>query len=227
MKQKDEQIRRQLFTSITHLISEDFPEKWPDLLASIAKCIQTNNPYMILGGLSILLSVYRKYHFVARWRSDNQIEAIIDSTWPTLANILNVSLDLYSSKLQEQQGALNHELQILLQILKIIFRIFFICIFMEFPKHLRNSGIFEQWMNLFLKFFKIQAPKDLKLPTSNKEKLTVDRLYATRAYSKYYSNPYVKARKWAVRCITRILQLFSSCTCLSQILALMLSVLLL
>ena len=192
------------------MIEEDFPEKWGDLLSNIAKCIQTNNPYMILGGLSILLSVYKKYHFVNRTRSDNPIEKMIDDTWPTLSNILNVSLDLYQNKLQQQQGQLNHELNILLKILKIIFRIFFVSVFMQFPKHLRSNGIFEQWLNLFIKFFQIKAPKDLQLPKSNKELLSVDSLYSIQQYSKYYSNPYVKARKWAVRCITRILQLLSN-----------------
>ena len=164
---------------------------------------------MILGGLSILLAVYKKYHYVNRARSDNPIEKMIDDTWPTLSNILNVSLDLYQSKLNSQQGQLNHEL-IFYYKFKNIFRIFFVSVFMQFPQHLRNAGIFEQWLNLFVKFFQIMPPKDLQLPKSNKEILTTDSLYSIQQYAKYYNNPYVKARKWAVRCITRILQLLSN-----------------
>eukprot|EP01083_Nonionella_stella_P035598 97113_1 len=208
INQKDGAIRRQLFTTIRFLIDCDFPANWSELLPNVAKCIQTNNPYMILGGLSILLSVYKKYHFVNRQRKGNPIEKMITDTWPTLANILNVSLDLYNSKLQQQQGALNYELQILLQILKIIFRIFYVSIFMQLPSHMRSPGIFETWMNLFIKFFEIKPPKDLQLNRSNKDQLTEDSLYSIAEYSKYYSNPYVKARKWAVRCITRTMQLY-------------------
>ncbi len=60
IKQNDSEIRRQSFTTIRFLIECDFCEKCGDLLSNIAKCIQTNHPYMILGGLSILLSVYKK-----------------------------------------------------------------------------------------------------------------------------------------------------------------------
>lgn len=210
LQQKDLSIRRQLFTTMTYLIQEDFPSKWPNLMSSIAESIQTNNPYMILGGLSVLLAVFKKYHYTSRQRSDNPMEKMIDDTFPTLCNIFNITLDLYHKSLQQRNGQLNHELHVVLSILKVIYRIFFTAIFMQFPKHLQNGGLFEKWLNLFLRFFTIDPPSDLKLPKSNKEMLTVDSLYSIEQYSKYYDNPYVKARKWAVRCIHRVLQLLSS-----------------
>ena len=209
LNQKDAAIRRQLFTTMNFLIKEDFPHHWPNLMECIAKSIQTNNPYNILGGLSVLLSVFKKYHYSSRKREDNPMEKMIMDTFPTLCNIFKITLDLYHKQLQKQNGKLNHELEVVLNILKVVFRIFYTAIFMAYPKHLRNEGLLSQWLNLFLEFFKIDPPSDLKLPKSNKELLTVDALYSINQYAKYYDNPYVKARKWAVRCITRMLQLFS------------------
>ncbi|ETO12963.1 ran binding protein 7, partial [Reticulomyxa filosa] len=99
---------------------------------------------------------------------------------------------------------------LILRILQGVFRIFYFTLQMDFPMHLRNKDAYPQWLQLFVKFFEIPAPLDLALQESmlSFERLRNNNLCQMSTYNSYYTHPYEKCRKWAVRCVTRIMQLF-------------------
>ncbi|XP_023549155.1 importin beta-like SAD2 isoform X1 [Cucurbita pepo subsp. pepo] len=135
-------LRVQLGECLKTIIHADYPEHWPRLLEWVKENLQASNVYAALFVLRILA---RKYEF----KSDEDrtpVYRIVDETFPLLLNIFSGLVQIGNPSLE------------VAELIKFICKIFWSSIYMEIPKHLFDTHVFNAWMMLFLNILERPVP---------------------------------------------------------------------
>lgn len=82
--QKIPAIRVQLVECLYLIIRGDFPENWPDLLPSIMKNFESQDPTRIHGACSALQQVFKKFQF----KPDSDRQELVAHTFPMLQQLM-------------------------------------------------------------------------------------------------------------------------------------------
>jgi len=101
-------IRQQLIPMIGKILHYDFPEKWPSYMDITIRLLNENDIQSVFAGLQCLLSICRVYRFKSAVEKKEELEKVIQATFPQILNIGN--------KLAEQNDTESGEM------LRIIFK---------------------------------------------------------------------------------------------------------
>uniref|UniRef100_A0A0A0LQB3 Importin N-terminal domain-containing protein n=1 Tax=Cucumis sativus TaxID=3659 RepID=A0A0A0LQB3_CUCSA len=135
-------LRVQLGECLKTIIHADYPEQWPSLLEWVKENLLASNVY---GALFVLRILARKYEF----KSDDDrtpVYRIVDETFPLLLNIFSRLVQIGDPSLE------------VAELIKFICKIFWSSIYMEIPKHLFDTHVFNAWMMLFLNILERPVP---------------------------------------------------------------------
>lgn len=135
-------LRVQLGECLKTIIHADYPEQWPALLHWVKLNLQDQQ---VFGALFVLRILARKYEF----KSDEErtpVYHIVDETFPPLLNIFNRLVQITNPSLE------------VADLIKLICKIFWSCIYLEIPKQLFDPNVFNAWMVLFLNILERPVP---------------------------------------------------------------------
>ncbi|XP_043721910.1 importin beta-like SAD2 isoform X1 [Telopea speciosissima] len=136
-------LRAQLGECLKTIIHADYPEQWPSLLQWVKHNLQQDQ--QIYGALFVLRILARKYEF----KSDEErtpVHLIAEETFPHLLNIFNRLVQIPNPSLE------------VADLIKFICKIFWSSIYLEIPKQLLDSNVFNAWMMLFLNVLERPVP---------------------------------------------------------------------
>ncbi|KAJ4968064.1 hypothetical protein NE237_014765 [Protea cynaroides] len=136
-------LRAQLGECIKTIIHADYPEQWPSLLQWVKYNLQQDQ--QVYGALFVLRILARKYEF----KSDEErtpVYLIVEETFPHLLNIFNRLVQIPNPSLE------------VADLIKLICKIFWSSIYLEIPKQLLDSDVFNAWMILFLNILERPVP---------------------------------------------------------------------
>ncbi|XP_047333919.1 importin beta-like SAD2 [Impatiens glandulifera] len=139
-------LRVQLGECLKTIIHADYPEQWPSLLQWVKHNLQ-DQAQQIYGALFVLRILSRKYEF----KSDEErtpVSQVVDETFPHLINIFNGLVQLNNPSLE------------IAELIKLICKIFWSCVYLEIPKQLFDPNIFNAWMVLFLTILERPVPEE-------------------------------------------------------------------
>ncbi|XP_021733231.1 importin beta-like SAD2 [Chenopodium quinoa] len=137
-------LRVQLGECLKTIIHADYPEQWPGLLHWVKHNLQDQQVY---GALFVLRILARKYEF----KSDDErtpVHLIVEETFPPLLNIFNKLVQISNPSLD------------VAELIKLICKIFWSSIYLEIPKQLFDSNLFNAWMVLFLNILERPVPEE-------------------------------------------------------------------
>lgn len=135
-------LRVQLGECLKTIIHADYPEQWPALLHWVKLNLQDQQ---VFGALFVLRILARKYEF----KSDEErtpVYHIVDETFPPLLNIFNRLVQITNPSIE------------VADLIKLICKIFWSCIYLEIPKQLFDPNVFNAWMVLFLNILERPVP---------------------------------------------------------------------
>nr|XP_017226651.1 PREDICTED: importin beta-like SAD2 isoform X2 [Daucus carota subsp. sativus] len=135
-------LRAQLGECLKTIIHADYPEQWPALLHWVKHNLQNQQVY---GALFVLRILSRKYEF----KSDEErapVHYIVQETFPNMLIIFNGLVQIASPSIE------------VADLIKLICKIFWSCIYLEIPKQLFESNAFNAWMVLFLNILERPVP---------------------------------------------------------------------
>eukprot|EP00268_Persea_americana_P005790 TRINITY_DN11982_c0_g1_i2.p1 TRINITY_DN11982_c0_g1~~TRINITY_DN11982_c0_g1_i2.p1 ORF type:complete len:839 (-),score=153.67 TRINITY_DN11982_c0_g1_i2:1377-3893(-) len=135
-------LRSQLGECIKTIVHADYPEQWPSLLPWVKHNLQDQQVY---AALYILRILSRKYEF----KSDEErtpIYLIVEETFPHLLSIFNRLVQIPNPMLE------------VADLIKLICKIFWSSIYLEIPKQLFDTNVFNAWMILFLSILERPVP---------------------------------------------------------------------
>ncbi|CAM8924430.1 unnamed protein product [Rhodiola kirilowii] len=127
-------LRAQLGECLKTIIHSDYPEQWPALLHWVKHNLEGQQLY---GALFILRIVTSKYEF----KSDEErtpVHLIVEETFPQLLNIFSRLVQIENPSIE------------VAELIKLVCKIFWSSIYLEIPKQLFDSNVFNAWMTLFL-----------------------------------------------------------------------------
>ncbi|XP_042481836.1 importin beta-like SAD2 [Macadamia integrifolia] len=136
-------LRAQLGECLKTIIHADYPEQWPSLLQWVKHNLQQDQ--QVYGALFVLRILARKYEF----KSDEErtpVYLIVEETFPHLLNIFNRLVQIPNPSLE------------VADLIKLISKIFWSSIYLEIPKQLLDSDVFNAWMILFLNILERPVP---------------------------------------------------------------------
>ncbi|XP_042514589.1 importin beta-like SAD2 [Macadamia integrifolia] len=136
-------LRAQLGECLKTIIHADYPEQWPSLLQWVKHNLQQDQ--QVYGALFVLRILARKYEF----KSDEErtpVNLIAEETFPHLLNIFNRLVQIQNPSLE------------VADLIKLICKIFWSSIYLEIPKQLLGSNVFNAWMMLFLNILERPVP---------------------------------------------------------------------
>ncbi|CAI9117362.1 OLC1v1018740C1 [Oldenlandia corymbosa var. corymbosa] len=140
--QVPQMLRVQLAECLKTIIHADYPEQWPGLLQWVRANLQNQQ---VFGALYVLRILARKYEF----KCDEErvpVHHIVEETFPPLINI-------FSSLVQIPNPSIE-----VADLIKLICKIFWSCIYLEIPKQLFDPNVFNAWMVLFLTILERPVP---------------------------------------------------------------------
>ncbi|KAK4489123.1 hypothetical protein RD792_004917 [Penstemon davidsonii] len=135
-------LRVQLGECLKTLVHADYPEQWPTLLHWVKHNLLDQQVY---GALFVLRILSRKYEF----KSDEDrmpVYHIVEETFPHLLNIFNRLVQIANPSIE------------VADLIKLICKIFWSCIYLEVPKLLFDPNVFNAWMLLFLNILERPVP---------------------------------------------------------------------
>ncbi|XP_071938400.1 importin beta-like SAD2 isoform X2 [Coffea arabica] len=152
-------LRVQLGECLKTIIHADYPEQWPALLHWVKLNLQDQQVFGALFVLRILarkyesswnnLSQHKRGYNVYRFKSDEErtpVYHIVDETFPPLLNIFNRLVQITNPSIE------------VADLIKLICKIFWSCIYLEIPKQLFDPNVFNAWMVLFLNVLERPVP---------------------------------------------------------------------
>ncbi|KAF9433333.1 hypothetical protein BGZ76_009597 [Entomortierella beljakovae] len=145
-------IRTQLITILGVILSNDFPEKYPNYPALVQNLLQSQDPKIVYVGLLALKELTRVYKFKATEREP--VDTIIINFFPAIQQIGT-----------ELVNANNVEAA---EMLKIIFKCYHHTIQLELSETLRDNSSLVPWGTLFIQMVEKPVPTE-GLPTDSGE----------------------------------------------------------
>ncbi|KAL8487473.1 hypothetical protein ACS0TY_023515 [Phlomoides rotata] len=135
-------LRAQLGECLKTIIHADYPEQWPALLHWVKHNLQDQQVY---GALFVLRILSRKYEF----KTDEErtpVNHVVEETFPHLLNIFSRLVQIANPSVE------------VADLIKLICKIFWSCIYLEVPKQLFDPNVFNAWMILFLNILERPVP---------------------------------------------------------------------
>jgi len=139
-----ELIRVQLTVSVHEILSNDFPEKWPDIVHKLNAYFMTDDKPTWFGSLLVLYQIVKKYEF-KRKEERGPIEELMSVFLPILQNRC-------TSLVKDDKEDSFH-------IITKVFKIFRALIQLNMPLNLINQNNFPQWMGLFKNVIEKPVPE--------------------------------------------------------------------
>ncbi|XP_043705839.1 importin beta-like SAD2 [Telopea speciosissima] len=136
-------LRAQLGECLKTIVHADYPEQWPSLLPWVKHNLQQDQ--QIYGALFVLRILARKYEFKLD-EERTPVYLIVEETFPHLLNIFNRLVHISNPSLE------------VADLIKLICKIFWSSIYLEIPKQLLDSDVFNAWMILFLNVLERPVP---------------------------------------------------------------------
>ena len=128
-------------------MNRDFPHNWKNLFPSVIEYLNSNNMIKIHGALITLKIITKTFSETEKERSNQVMNELVPNIFPILSNLFNYLL----SQNSENFSQLRH----------IILKIFWNTLLaIDMPKFLKKKENFDDWMNLFIKSFQLEIPKD-------------------------------------------------------------------
>ncbi|XP_051118176.1 importin beta-like SAD2 [Andrographis paniculata] len=137
-------IRSQLGECLKTITHADYPEQWPALLQWIKHNLQ-GQQQEVYGALFVLRILSRKYEF----KSDEEripVHHIVEETFPHLINIFDQLAQVANPSVE------------VADLIKLICKIFWSCIYLEIPRQLFDPVLFNAWMVRFLNLLERPVP---------------------------------------------------------------------
>ncbi|KAL2459824.1 Importin beta-like SAD2 [Forsythia ovata] len=135
-------LRVQLGECLKTIIHADYPEQWPTLLHWVKHNMLDQQVY---GALFVLRILSRKYEFKSE-EERTPVHHIVEETFPHLLNIFNRLVQIANPSIE------------VADLIKLICKIFWSSIYLEIPKQLFDSTVFNAWMVLFLNILERPVP---------------------------------------------------------------------
>lgn len=179
-------------------------------MTEISQCyseLKTSNLDNILRATMVLFHLFGKYEYQKHSKPNNPMDDLIEKFFPTLLNTCNFCLNEYKNCIKRNGNTIDAKNDIILQIIKRIYRIFDVSIHLDFPSYLKNRQIYSQWLDLFVEFLNLPVPTEL---CNVKNENVNDNL------KKLEMNSFGKTRKWVIRCVQRLFQLYGRAPYVSE-----------
>uniref|UniRef100_UPI0035900396 exportin-2 n=1 Tax=Myxine glutinosa TaxID=7769 RepID=UPI0035900396 len=143
MLHSPEQIQKQLSDAISTVGREDFPHKWPNLLADMVSRFQSGDFHIINGVLHTAHSLFKRYRH--EFKSNelwSEIKLVLDVFAAPLTELFKVTIGLCNT-----HGTDANALKILFSSLILISKVFFSLNFQDLPEFFEDN--MESWMTNF------------------------------------------------------------------------------
>eukprot|EP01130_Rhizamoeba_saxonica_P012742 TRINITY_DN5409_c0_g1_i1.p1 TRINITY_DN5409_c0_g1~~TRINITY_DN5409_c0_g1_i1.p1 ORF type:complete len:991 (+),score=205.24 TRINITY_DN5409_c0_g1_i1:46-3018(+) len=131
-------IRKTVGLSLFHIVDNDFPQEWPNLIDSIMALISTQDIQIVYGALHALRIVVKRYEWVGSRSPEKRdiLYKIVQTTFPRL-------LDLYKALLKENSLEA-------MQMIVIIIKIFKSCTSNLWPDPLNDRDVIYSWITILV-----------------------------------------------------------------------------
>ena len=168
-------IKAQMAETVKHLIERDYPHNWPNLIALIGNNIGSDDNMRVLGAMTALRNLARKYEFKDE-AGREPINAIVQQTFPTLLRMMHT---VVQSGTEAVEAA---------EILKLICKTFWSATYLSLPVPMREYEFFGKWMEGFYAI--ISQP----VPSAGEPQDHFER----------QNWPWWKCKKWAIHIFNRL-----------------------
>ncbi|KAL5482877.1 NMD5 [Sanghuangporus weigelae] len=138
-------ISVQLASTLRSLISHDFPEKWPDLMATIKTLLGSSNVREVTAGCTAILEVIKVYRY--RQNSD-VLETVVNETFPQLVTIGSQLLATPPSGPSQDIPSILHY----------ILKTYRGSIILQLSKHQQSHDSIVRWGRLLFQVVNLQVP---------------------------------------------------------------------
>ncbi|KAF8500772.1 armadillo-type protein [Russula emetica] len=174
-------ITVQLASTLKTLISNDFPERWPELLDGAKALLTSNNIREVGAGTVVVLEMVRAFRF----RQNNDIlTAVIEQTFGTLVT-------LATNMLNSPPAGAEQEIPV---ILHLILKSYKHSIVLNLSRHQQSAESLVPWGRLLFQVLNLRIPADA-VPADEEE----------RERSEWW-----KAKKWACGILGRLFHRFGN-----------------
>ncbi|GAX74708.1 hypothetical protein CEUSTIGMA_g2156.t1 [Chlamydomonas eustigma] len=172
-------VQLQLGEVFKTIVYADFPTKWPGLPQAIFPNLMSQDETRLHGGLYTLRILARRFEF----KSDDErtpMEPVITEAFPILLHLL------------KQLMATQVETNRIAEFIKLVFKIFWSCTYMEVPAVLLQPDQFVGWMQCLHSFITRLMPQ----PSDTTQDV--------------HLSPWWKAKKWALHISHRLFSRYSN-----------------
>lgn len=170
--QSNYHIKQQLIPVLRLLITIEYPNQWPELLAQVGPYLDTNPKSMadeefneIYTAIVAITEIFRKY----RWFNNNQRELILEPILDQISPFL-VTLCDYLAHNSEQLTEFKAE------IMKLILKGFKYLTYFDMPLYLQTPVMMQRWHHIYIKIVNMKLPGYIKGSEYDKEMLQISKV---------------------------------------------------
>ncbi|KAI7886446.1 ARM repeat-containing protein [Lichtheimia hyalospora FSU 10163] len=147
-------VQVQLTSSLNTILSNDFPDQWPNFVNEVQGLLTSQDPRMVYVGLLSLREVVKVYQWSTQERRD-PLKEIVKHVFPTIQSIANnlVSMDTIEAA----------------EMLKLALKIYHAGIQVDLPKCLQETSSLVGWGTMFLQLVDKKIPLEA-LPSDPEER---------------------------------------------------------
>jgi len=144
MLESPEQVQKQLSDAISIIGREDFPKKWPGLLAEMKSKFGTGDFNIINGVLRTAHSIFKRYrHEFKSQELWEEIKFVLESFASDLTELFKATMDLATKHANDPNA-----LKVIFSSILMICKIFYSLNFQDLPEHFEDN--MAVWMGHFL-----------------------------------------------------------------------------
>ncbi|KAG9003232.1 hypothetical protein FRB94_007759 [Tulasnella sp. JGI-2019a] len=181
-------IRVQLTACIKILVTNDFPEQWPDLLSTVVKLLSSDDLATVYGGLLVNLEIFKSYRYRSP-KEEKLIPKIIKKTFPILVSL--------GQKLIPTQGPPPLPPLDAAEFLHVILKTYKYSIASNLSKHQQTHDSIVAWGTLLFQVVNMQLPTGVTLSGDKDE---------------WEKHAWWKAKKWALSTLNRLFERYGNPT---------------
>ncbi|XP_052777226.1 exportin-2-like [Mya arenaria] len=149
MLKSPEQIQKQLSDAISIIGREDFPSKWPDLLAEMVTKFQSGDFHVINGVLRTAHSIFKRYrHEFKSQELWTEIKFVLENFAVAFTQLFNSTMELAKTHTQDPNA-----LKVIFSSIVLECKIFYSLNFQDIPEHFEDN--MQIWMTNFLQLLSI------------------------------------------------------------------------
>ncbi|KAH9496808.1 Exportin-2 [Bulinus truncatus] len=144
MLKSPEQVQKQLSDAISIIGREDFPKKWPGLLAEMISKFETGDFNIINGVLQTAHSIFKRYrHEFKSQELWEEIKFVLDNFATALTELFKATMALATTHANDPKA-----LKVIFGSILLICKIFYSLNFQDLPEHFEDN--MKVWMDYFL-----------------------------------------------------------------------------